>query len=92
MTGREKGIERVGFFGFLDKQTKTQTDGIGSSRRQPAADQTTAQIGRLSGWRASGRSDSLGPGECWTAVVVGCCCGDKVEGMGLWIGVVEGVV
>ena len=23
------------------------------------------------------------------AVVVGCCCGGEVEGMGLWIGMVE---
>ena len=25
------------------------------------------------------------------AVVMGCCCGGEVEGMGLWIGMVEGV-
>ena len=72
-TGKEKGIGRVGCFGFSDRQTETRTDGIRSLRRRPVADRTTAQVGRLSGRRASGRSDSSGPGECWTAlpVVVG---------------------
>ena len=31
--GREKGIGRVGCFGFSDRQTETQTNGIGSLRR-----------------------------------------------------------
>ena len=25
----------------------------------------------------------------WVVVVVGCCCGGEVDGMGLWIGMVE---
>ena len=73
-SGREKGIGRVGCFGFSDRQTETRTDGIGSLRRRPAADRTTAQVGRLSGRRASGRSDSSGPGECWTALPASIRC------------------
>lgn len=57
-TRREKGIRQVGCFSFLDRQIETRTDGIGSLRWQPAADRTTAQVGRLSGRRASGQSDS----------------------------------
>ena len=69
-TGREKGIEQVGCFGFSDKQTKTRTDGIRSLHRRPTADRTTTQVGRLSGRRASAQSDSSGPGECWTALMI----------------------
>ena len=63
LTEREQVIEWVRFVGFLDGQTATQTDSIGSWHRQPMSNWTTTWIGQVLGQRASSS------GGWWTSLV-----------------------